>query len=571
MADPAKDTRGADEAAEIGTPFERFSRSALGRVVAQPVLWAEGTVRALRHRTVLAALAVGAGLAVAIGGRFGWLLPPEGLSREGLVVGGVVVAMAALWLFEVLPIAATALLPMVLFPALGVQPAAAVANAYGNSTILLLLGSFMLARGVERWQVPNLLASRVTRWAAGSPTRLVAGLMFSTAVLSAWISNTAATLIMVTVGLAAVRRAEALEPARTAGVERFRVATLLGIAFSANIGGLLTPIGSPPNVIMLALYRELVPGAQPVSFLSWIVATAPIVVAGVALVFLLLTKVALRFPRDLRIGEGDEGPAPGLASLGPGGRRALAVFALTALGWVFRADVDLGVVRLPGWESLLGLRGLVDDATVAIGGLTLLFLLPAGSVDDARRAVAEQAPAPDEPPWVVRVVRTTFRKRLLTWDEAREIPWYLLLLFGGGLALASAFDATGLGAWLGGRLAGLEGAPPWLVVLAVSFAMSLVTEVTSNTASTAIFVPVLAAASPSLGVPALELMWPAALCASAAFLMPIGTPPNAIAAGAGNLSFAQMARAGLLVKLAVVPMIAAVMRWWMPLVVGSGP
>lgn len=538
----------------------------LQRVMAHPLYWVEGSARFLRDRTVISALVVGAGLWLAFGARFGWVTPPEGLSREGLTVAGVVVILSSLWLLETIPVAATALLPMVLFPVLGILPAAQVANAYGNSTILLLMGSFFLARGVERWGVPNLLAERVFQWAGGSAEKLIFGLMGATAFLSAWISNTAATLIMVTVGMVAVRKAEEAEPDRAAEVNRFRLALLLGIAFAANLGGMATPIGSPPNIVLLALYQELVPNASPVSFVLWMLVGIPMVLITVPLVAVFLTRVGLRFARDLNIGKAEKEGVSSMAHLAPGGRRALGIFAFTALLWVFRSDVVFGGFTLPGWAGLLGLGSLVDDAAVAVFGATLMFLAPAGpfeappdaeAKDDVRRAR------------VLHVIDNAFRHRVLGWDRASEIPWGLLVLFGGGLALAGAFETSGLSHWAAAQLGDLEGVPTWLVVAVVAFGMSMLTEVTSNTASTAVVLPVLAVASVSLGLPPLMLMWPAALAASAAFLMPIGTPPNAIAAGAGNISVAQMLRGGIGVKLIVVPVIAVAMYLWMPVVLGD--
>lgn len=557
-----------------GVFVQAFVLDPFRRAITHPVFWIEGTARFIRDRTVLASAVVFFGLYLAFGARWGWVTPPDGLSRDGLMVAGSVVVLSALWLFETIPLAATALLPMVLFPLLGIQSARDVANAYGNSTILLLMGSFFLARGVETWEVPNLLAAKVGAWAKGSPLRLVYGLMGATAVLSAWISNTAATLIMVTVAMAAARRAELAEPGRPKEVQRFKFALLLGIAYSANIGGIATPIGSPPNVIMLALYQQLFPDAQPLSFVPWMMVALPVVLITLPLAAIVLTKVVFRFPADLQTGDFSRDTALSFSKLPVGARRALGIFALTALMWVFRVDIDLGFLTIPGWSELLGIAPMVDDAVVAILGATAMFLMPAGRLEDSLAAQArplEQNRKISREPqalWLVRALRHSFQNRVLSWEAASDIPWHLLVLFGGGLALAGAFEASGLSVWIGQQLGDMAGAPGWLVVLAVSFAMALLSEFTSNTASVAVITPVLAAASESLGIHPLLLMWPATLSSAACFLMPIATPPNAIAAGAGNISVATMVRAGLPMKFIMVPVVALVTWFWGAVVMG---
>lgn len=491
------------------------------------------------------------GLLVALGARLGLIAPPEGLSPAGLAAAGVVVIMAASWILEGMPLAATALLPMVLFPLLGVAAGGTVAKAYMGSEIMLLMGGFFLARCLERWGVPERIARWVSRWASGSPVRLLFGLMGTTAFLSMWVSNTATTLIMVTVALAAVGRARAAPANDPHDVRRFSLALVLGIAYAANVGGMLTPVGTAPNVIFLGLHSKLAPEAPPIPFVEWMILTAPVVIVLVPLIGVLLQKRLARFPPTLDIGRDESALAP----LAPGGRRALGIFAFTALLWVFRSDVDLGPITLPGWAGLLGLKSFVDDGVVAMIGAGLMFAFPAGS----------SAPAgePRDGGPLRRVERAVLQERVLTWETAATIPWYLLLLFGGGLALAEAFQSTGLSSWVGDQLVWLKGAPPWLIVLALCLGMSLLTEVTSNTATTTLVLPVLFAAAAPLDLPPLLLMWPATLCASAAFILPISTPPNAIAAGAADISPLEMARVGIGINLIAVVLITAATLLWM--------
>lgn len=501
-------------------------------------------------------LLVAVGLAFAVLARIGLVPPPDGLSMEALVVAGVLIVMAASWIFEGMPLAATALLPMALFPLLGVAAAKTVARSYMSSAIMLLMGGFFLARGLERWGVPQRMAHFVSRRAAGSPRRLLVGLMVTTALLSMWVSNTATTLIMVTVALASVARARSSTKNHPDDVRRFSFALVLGIAYSANVGGITTPVGTAPNVILLGLQRKLMPDVIPVSFLEWMLLTLPIAVVLLPAMAWLLMRVLLPFPTDLDIGAPDEDEA---APLGPGGRRALALFGLTALLWVFRADIDLGAVVIPGIANVLGLGELLDDGAIAMLGVVLMFACPAG----------ESPPLQSSPPLTSaaeegavslaqRLHLLVTRPRVLDWDTASAIPWYLLLLFGGGLALADAFASSGLSAWIGAQLEWLRGAPVPVVVFCLCLGMSLLTEVTSNTATTTLVLPVLFAAAEALGLPPLMLMWPATLCASAAFILPISTPPNAIAAGAVDMKPLEMARVGVWLNLLAVAVITCV-------------
>lgn len=531
----------------------------VGRVIALPILALETSARFLRERTVLAAVLSGGGLAIAISARAGAIQPPEGLSSDGLVVAGVLGIMATLWLLEVIPVAATALLPLVLFPLLGVSTASEVAGAWGSSTILLLLGSFMLAQGVERWGVPEVLGGFIDRWAVGSPRRTMLGLMVVTVALGAWLSNTATALVMITVAQSVVRRARDGNPDQLDEVRKFQKALLLGIGFAATLSGLETPVASPPNLVLMGLAGDSRP-----SFLQWMAFGIPIVVVALPVTAWILMNVVYRFPKDLKLAPGTGAT---LDDLSQGGRRVIAVFGAVVVLWLTRADLSIGSFFLPGWSSALGLTGMVDDATVAIAGALALFMLPSGDfAQTVRRMSNTGLTSTDNRPVLVRALEELSRDRLLTWESARDIPWHLLLLFGGGLALADAFQTTGLGAWLGAQAATLDGIPVWAMVVVVTVGISILTEVTSSTAVASVFLPVLLAVSESLGLPVLTLMWPAAFATSASFLFPISTPPNAIAAGAGDISFFEMAKAGILIKIVTVALVVLASLYWMPVV-----
>lgn len=557
MFRPAMARRSPDRNALIPALLE----DPLGRLIGLPFLALETSARFLRERTILASMLSGGGLAIAISARNGWIEPPIGMTSEGLVVAGVLGLMTTLWLLEVIPVAATALLPLVLFPLLGVAPAKEVALAWGDSTILLLLGAFMLARGVERWGVPAVLGGLIDRWAEGSPRKTVVGLVVVTTVLGAWLSNTATALVMVTVAMSAIKRAEEGEPDRPDEVRRFKVALLLSIAFSCSIGGMQTPVASPPNLVVMGLMGEHAP-----SFLQWMAFALPLVAVAMPLMVWLLVYVVCPFDPNLRLAPANAGEHAG--GLGPAGWRAVGVFAGVVVLWLTRVDLQLGALRIPGWSSALGLQGMVDDSTVAIAGALVMFMAPSGLFVDAVREVRSEPHSPDDErrPTLARALEALSRDRLLNWEWAREIPWNLLLLFGGGLALASAFETTGLGAWLGGQIASLGGIPVWAMVVVLAVGVSALTEVASSTAVASIVLPVVLVVAQSLELPPLALMWPAAFATSASFLFPISTPPNAIVAGAGDLSFGEMARAGFIVKIVVLGVVVAGSLFWLPVV-----
>lgn len=432
-------------------------------------------------------------------------LPPAACWTAGLTMW-----CAAWWVLEPVPVPVTSLLPFVVLPLVGVLDHGTVATAYGHTLILLLLGGFILSSAMERSGAHRRLAVSMVRLAGGTgPRRVVGGFMVATALCSMWISNTATTLMMLPVAVAV------LDHERVSGGGRsLRVPLLLGIAWSASIGGLGTPVGTPPNVIFMGVYRE-VTGAS-VSFLDWMRIGVPATLVLLPIAWLWLSR---GLPHRGRLVLPSVGPwtAPE--------RRVMGVFAVTAALWVFRTE------PFGGWSGLLDAPG-VGDSTVALGAVVALFILPSGAGDG---------------------------DRLLDWRTAERIPWGLLLLFGGGIAIARAFDASGLadalGAWIADDL-GIARWPLVLALLAVCLVVTFLTEVTSNTATTTLLMPVLAAAGLAAGLDPATLMIPAALSASCAFMLPVATAPNAIVFGSGGVSTAQMARAGLVLNLVAAGVLA---------------
>lgn len=464
----------------------------------------------------------------------------DSMAPEARKTLAVTVLMAAWWMTVAIPIPATSILPMVLFPVLGILPSGPTAANYANNIIFLFMGGFILALGVQRWGLHRRIALHVVRGIGTDPARMVLGFMLACAFLSMWVSNTATTLMMLPIAIAVIASMRQLAGGRSMG--GFAPALLLGMAYSASIGGLATPIGTPPNISFLRILEILYPQAPSISFGAWVVAVLPLVVVFLPVTWLMLTRIVHRLgPRVAD--SGSEVIRRELAELGPISRsetRMLWIFTATAVLWITRGDLDLGTFRLPGWagwvERGLDMPGFSDnlhDATVAVGMAILTFIIP-GDRDQSGR-----------------------RRKLMNWETAVQLPWGILLLFGGGFALAMAYKESGLSLFLGETFAGqVQHLHPLLMVAAVCFLLTFLTEVTSNTATTQVMLPVLASAAGAMGANPLLIMIPATLSASCAFMLPIATPPNAIVFGSGEVEMRHMIRAGVLLNLIGVVLIS---------------
>jgi len=410
---------------------------------------------------------------------------------------------AAWWVLEPVHGAVTALLPLALLPLVGILTPIQVAQAYGNELILLLAGGFMLAAALEATGAHRRLALGMVRAVGGgSGRRLVFGFAIATAALSMWISNTATTLMMLPVALAVL-----------AGYPDRRLAAplVLAIAYGASIGGMGTPIGTPPNVFFMQVYEQTT--GTRLGFVDWMK-------VGVPAVLILVPIAAWWLSRSLA--GSPPSPLPAVGAWTTPERRVLLVFGLTALAWVTRTE------PFGGWSDWLGLPG-ANDASVALLAVVLLAVLPAG---DGRR--------------------------LLDWERAERIPWGALVLFGGGIALASAFQQSGLSALIAGSLAGLRDIPLPLLMLAICLCTSLLTEIVSNTAVAVLMLPILATTAVAIGVDPALLMLPAVLASSAAFMLPIATAPNLVAYGTGLVTSARMLREGFAINVVGVAVLTAI-------------
>jgi len=461
-----------------------------------------------------------------------------------------VTALAATWWITVaLPIGITSLLPAALFPLLGVMPGSQVAPRYMDNLVFLFLGAFVIALGLERWNVHRRFALWTIARIGTNPRRLVLGFMVVSALLSFWINNTSNTLLMLPIGTAVVA---SITGGKGQHGGPFATALLLGMAYSASIGGIATPVGTAPNQIFLGVFRQDFPGGPTISFGEWMVSFLPLVVLFVPVGWWILTRFALRVPS--RGARGADVIAAERAALGPmrrGERRMAAVFAATAVLWVTRADLDLGFLRVPGWSRLFLAVGatapdrVVTDATVGTVMAILCFLIPV----DRRRGVY-----------------------LMDWPTASRLPWDVLLLLGGGFAIAAGFKESGLDHVLGGMLAPLiAGRSDWIVVAAITTFVAMLTEVTSNTATTAVLIPILGGTAVQAGISPLTTMLPAVCAASCAFMLPVATPPNAVVFSSRLVRAPEMARVGIWMNLAMIVIITLVFQLWVRRVLAIDP
>jgi sodium-dependent dicarboxylate transporter 2/3/5 len=432
----------------------------------------------------------------------------------------VALLMAVWWITEVIPLAVTSLLPFVLFPALSIMNGKTVAPIYFNHVIFLFMGGFLVALAMQRWNLHRRIALTTLLIFGAKPKSILLGFMVATAFLSMWISNTATTMMMVPIVLAVILRLE--ESAGGKEIRRYSIGLFLGVAYSASAGGIATLIGTPPNLSFVRILAITFPDAPEISFASWLLFALPISLTLLLMIWLLLSF--LFCPQEIK-GIDRQVFIDQHRALGPFGyeeKIVLVDFLLLAALWMFRADITLGGVVIPGWSSLFEHPAFLNDGTVAIAMSILLFLIPARS----------------EP-----------GKQILDWDTASKLPWHIILLFGGGFALASGFKESGLAAWLGGRLEGLSNLHPLLLVAAVCLLITFLTELTSNTATAEILLPVLAALAVALRLNPLLLMIPGTISCSLAFMLPVATPPNAIIFGTDRLQVSDMARAGFVLNL----------------------
>jgi len=452
---------------------------------------------------------------------------PSTLEPGAMRMAGVVALMAVWWITEAIPIPATALLPLPLFPLLGIMSARQTPLSYADRMIYLFFGGFIIAVAMQEVGLHRRIALHIIRIIGSSLQRLVLGFMLASAFLSLWISNTATTMMMLPIAIAVVLQMS--EPGGSLDKEKadllrsnFGLVLMLAIAYSASIGGVGTLVGTPPNIVFAGFVKKLYPDAPEINFLQWMFLGIPFVAIFIPISWQYLIRRGSPVPlRELETSDerGAEYISEQLHRLGRMSRSekaVLAVFCLTAAGWILRKPINLGFYSTWGLTEWFP---LIDDSTVAMTMACVLFLIP-----------------------------KDFRKHefILDWKAVRYgVPWGILILFGGGFALAKGMEVTGLALWLGERLKWLQNVPVPVVILCTCLMLTFLTEITSNTATTTMLIPVLGAAALAMGIHPFLLMIPATISASCAFMLPVATPPNAIVFGSGMIRIPQMARVGL--------------------------
>ncbi len=429
---------------------------------------------------------------------------------------GIALWMAIWWISECVPLALTALIPLICFPLFGIATGREIAPRYVNSIIFLFLGGFLIAQAMENTSLHKRIALNMLARLHASPLQLALGFSITTAFLSMWISNTATTMLMVTIALPMLHRLMGEHGAET--IAPMAVSFLLIIAYSANIGGMGTPVGTAPNLVFLENMRIAAPDAVP-SFLEWMMVGVPMVIAGLIVLFAVLGPGLARLPW-----KNSDGSAlnKSLNELGPMRREEKLVgwvLGFTALLWMSRKGIHAESFDIPGWATLLPYKG-VDDGTVAILMAGLLFLF-----------------------------RTESNKTILNTASFRKLPWDIVLLLGGGFALAYGMQHSGLSNWIGAQLEFLKAVPLPVMMLGIALTITFLTEITSNTATTQVMLPILAAATLANALDPMYILLVATLSASCAFMLPVATPPNAIVFGSGHVPMQSMIRTGIRLNL----------------------
>ncbi|MDE4085587.1 DASS family sodium-coupled anion symporter [Planococcus maritimus] len=459
---------------------------------------------------------------------------PEGLTPEAKAILASTIWIATWWITEAIPIPATSLLPIVLFPLTGGLDVGATTSAYGNDTIFLFMGGFMIALTMEKWNLHKRIALTIISVIGTNTERIILGFMVATGFLSMWISNTATAMMMVPIGLAIIYQvSEALKHDDSIDTSQenfgFGKALMLGIAYSASLGGIATLIGTPPNTLLAGAVNEIY-GIE-ITFAEWMLFGVPVAWIFIFVAWFYLVKVA----HPLKLKELPGGSAvikEQKAELGKASyeeKIVFAIFLLAAFSWITRSF--LLVEFLPG----------LNDAMVGLIAALILFAIPSKN----RRG-----------------------DNLLDWATAVKLPWGILLLFGGGLAIAAGFTQSGLSEWVGGQLIGLQGINVLIIVLVVAAFVLFLTEITSNTATASMMFPIMASLAVALGIHPYALMVTAAVTASCAFMLPVATPPNAVVFGSGYLKIIDMARAGFILNVFGIVFVGLAVYYFLPLVWG---
>lgn len=435
------------------------------------------------------------------------------------IVAATALLMSIYWITEVIPLSVTSLIPLIIFPITGVVSSKDISQSYINSTIFLFMGGFIIAIAMEKWNLHKRIAMVIISKIGGSPSMLILGFMISASFISMWISNTATAVMLLPIGISIIVKLE--EEFGKEKLTNFSKALMLAIAYSCSIGGIATIIGTPPNLVFMRIYKISFPNNPQIYFGDWMWFALPIAISMLFIVWILLTKVFFRIDKNIFINKSTtKEEINKLGKISFEEKTVLIVFIITSLLWIFRGELNLGVVKIPGWSSLFPQKDFIDDGTIAIFMGFLLFVLPTNDKE----------------------------KKILDSSAIRKIPWDIILLFGGGFALAEGFVSSGLSKLIGQQFISFKGMNVIFLIASVSFALTFLTELTSNTATAQITLPILASLAIELNINPLLIMLPATLSASFAFMLPVATPPNAIVFSSNRLKIYDMAKTGLAIN-----------------------
>lgn len=468
-----------------------------------------------------------------------FVLLPESLAVEARLLAGVAILMAVWWMTEAIPIPATSLLPVILFPALGIAEVGPTAAPYANSIVFLILGGTILGLGVQKWGLHRRFALITIRFFGTKPRQIIFGLMASSAFISAWVSNTATAVIMVPIAVSIIKL---VNDASGRVNVKFTLSVLLGVAYAVSIGGFATLIGQPVNPLLVAYLQDTFD--ITISFGQWMLLGVPFSVVFLVLAWFLLTSLVYRVNPDIVQG-GHEMFRNELASLGKTSaeeKKAMAVFLVAVFGWLILPFI----AQIPVVAEVLPFLGRIEDASIAVFAGFLLFLIPTSPEGRAKSG----------------------DKTVLVWKDTADIPWGVLLLIGGGMALSTQITGTGLATWIGEQMTGLGGLHPLVILTVVAVALLLLTELTSGTATAAAFLPVMGALAVGVGIDPLLMSVVVAMAIMCAFMLPVATPSNAVAYATGEIPIQAMVRTGIWMNLLGLTLIFVVTVTLVPLVFG---
>jgi len=458
-------------------------------------------------------------------------------SPEVTYTAAIAVLIALWWVTEALPIGVTSLLPILLFPALGVLDGKTISNSYINYIIFLYIGGFIMALALEKWNLHKRIALKILSLTGSKPIMILLGFMFSAAFLSMWMSNTATAMMMLPIAFSVITALT--DVVGEDHIHRYRTGLLLSIAYACSIGGISTLVGTPPNLSFVRIFEIIFPSGPEISFGQWALFALPLTIA-----MFLITLLFLYFRYK---------PNPEMSKLkkdffkrryhelGPVStdeKRVLILFCLLIFLWFFRKEIELGSFSIPGWSAIFKHPQFINDGTIAVFVAVLLFVIPSKRKNEG----------------------------LVTWEITKKIPWNIVLLFGGGFALANGFIESGLSAYIGNQLAEAKSLSNLGLIGVVTTMMTGLTEFTSNTATTEMMLPIISGLATEIQVNPLLLMIPVTLAASMAFMFPVATPPNAIIFSTGKLSMMEMMKAGFVLNLIAIVLITLLTLFWGPAV-----